>query len=83
MSGGNLLKAQAKIFEEYQDIVTIKDVRKMLKIGRALAYELVRSGKIPSMKIGRSFRIQKSKVIEYLQQEEEEGNDRKFATKEQ
>ena len=50
---------------------------------RALAYELVRSGKIPSMKIGRSFRIQKSKVIEYLQQEEEEGNDRKFATKEQ
>lgn len=64
------MKTQDRIFEEYQDIITVKELEKMLKIGRTLAYQLLRSGKIPSVKIGRGFRIRKEMVIKYLQQED-------------
>lgn len=73
------MNTRDRIFEEYQDIITVKELQKMLKIGRTLAYELVRSGKIPSIKIGRGFRIQKEKVISYLQKEDK--IDRKFTEK--
>ena len=46
---------------------TVEDLMKMLNIGRNSAYELVRSGEIRSVKIGRCYRIPLSALVEYLE----------------
>lgn len=55
-----------KIFHDYPDIVNIKDLQKMLGIGRNKAYELLKTNQIQSIKIGRDYKIPKVYVIEYL-----------------
>ena len=54
------------MLEKYADVLTIQELEEALKIGRRLAYTLVRDGTIPSKKIGRIYRIPKAAVIEYL-----------------
>ena len=49
------------------------DVAKILSIGRNTAYELVRSGKIRSVKIGRTYRIPLTAVEDYLNASDETG----------
>ncbi len=58
------------IFDEYPDVVTFEQLREMLgNIGETLAYKLLRSNEIESFKLGRNYRILKSKVIEYLKKQ--------------
>lgn len=57
------------IFEEYPDVVTFEQLKKMLNIERSLAYKLLKNKVIVSFKCGRSYRILKSKVIEYLKKQ--------------
>ena len=45
------------MLEKYADVLTIQELEEALKIGRRLAYTLVRDGTIPSKKIGRIYRI--------------------------
>lgn len=52
--------------EEYNDVITIKDVAQILGIGRLSATKLIKDGKIPSKKIGRLYRIRKQAVLDYL-----------------
>lgn len=54
------------MFENYPDIVTVDDLQAMLKIGRTYAYEIVKKGIIPSVKVGRFYRIPKIYVIKYI-----------------
>ena len=54
------------MLEKYDDILTVKELRKVLHISRKLAYSLLQSGVIVSRKIGRIYRIPKSAVIDYL-----------------
>ena len=56
----------SSLFSEYADVISVWELAKMLKIGRNTAYELVRSGSIPSVRIGRQIRVSKQSVIEYL-----------------
>ena len=58
------------MFSQYGDVVTVEELAKMLKVGRNTAYELVRSGAVPSIKIGRQIRVSKQTVIAYLSQTE-------------
>jgi len=58
------------MFECYGDVVTVNELAKMLKIGRNTAYELVRAGNVPSIKIGRQIRIPKTGIISYLTEKE-------------
>lgn len=57
-------------YEQVQDsvvqVIKVEDLARMLSIGRNTAYELVRSGKIRSVKIGRTYRIPRTAVEEYL-----------------
>ena len=48
------------------EMMTVKELQAQLKIGRNKAYELIRSGEIPSINIGRQIRILKADVIDYL-----------------
>lgn len=62
---------EEELFKEYPDIVGVGDLRKMLKIGRSLAYRLVYTGEIESRKIGREYKITKNEVIRYINKKED------------
>lgn len=49
-------------------VLRVEDLTQILSIGRNTAYELVRSGKIKSIRIGKSYRITKEALTEYLAQ---------------
>ena len=62
------MKNQA-MFEDYPDVVDIDGLCKMLGgISRKLAYRLLINQEIKSVRIGRSYKIPKIYVIEYLTQ---------------
>lgn len=54
------------LFKEYPDCVGVNDLQKMLGIKRTKTYELLQSGGIKSIKIGKDYRISKLNVIAYL-----------------
>jgi len=54
------------MFEQYNDVVTIKELCQMLQIGRNTAYDLVNSNRIKSIRVGRKFLIPKAHIISYL-----------------
>ena len=53
-------------FDDLPLTLRVEDLMSILGIGRNTAYELVRSGQIRSVKIGRQIRIPKDSVIKYL-----------------
>lgn len=61
------------MFTNYPDVVNIEQMRSMLGgIGITLAYRLLKTKKIKSIKIGREYRIPKANVISYLIKENKE-----------
>ena len=52
-------------------VLRVEDLTQILSIGRNTAYELVRSGKIKSIRIGRSYRITRDSITEYLAQKQD------------
>ena len=53
-------------FDDLPLTLRVEDLIEILHIGRKTAYELVRSGQIHSIKIGRQLRIPKQALIDYL-----------------
>ena len=47
-------------------VLKVEDLMPILSIGRNTAYELVRSGRIRSFRVGRLFRISREAVEEFL-----------------
>lgn len=47
-------------------VLKVEDLMPILAIGRNMAYELVRSGQIGSIRVGRSYRIPVNALEEYL-----------------
>lgn len=54
------------LFKDYPDIVNITDIQKMLKIGRNNTYELLKSGKIHTLRVGKKYIIPKQSVIDFV-----------------
>ena len=54
------------MFTAYPDLLNITQLKEMLGIGITLAYRLVREKTIPSLKVGREYKIPKRNVIAYL-----------------
>lgn len=50
------------------DVITVKELSRILRIGINGTYDLVRTGKIKSIRVGRQFRIPRKAVLEYLGQ---------------
>ena len=63
---GNIKEDYGLIFTSYPDLVNINQLKEMLGIGINLAYRLVRNKTIPSVKVGRVYKIPKRNVIYYL-----------------
>jgi excisionase family DNA binding protein len=54
------------MFREYPDALTPQQVREMLGVGQRMTYALLRGGTIPSVRMGRLYRVPKVAVIDYL-----------------
>ena len=56
--------------EQYKDIkpvMTLKEARNLLGLGRTKMTELVKKGLIPVAKIGRCYRVRREDIIEFLE----------------
>ena len=62
----NLSLGAAAMFEQYPDVVTVRELCEMLKIGRNTAYGLVRTGAIESIRVKGQIRITKASIIKFL-----------------
>ena len=63
---GNIKENYQMMFTTYPDLVNIQELKQMLGIGVNLAYRLVRTNTIQSIKVGREYKIPKRNVIAYL-----------------
>ena len=58
---------KTEILKDFDDVLTFKEFKQVLKLGRNKAYELLQNNIISSIRIGKSYRIPKINVINYLQ----------------
>lgn len=49
-------------------LLTVSEVAAELQIARGKAYELVRSGTLPSVKLGRSVRVPRKALLDWIDQ---------------
>lgn len=56
-----------EMFAEYDDIVSIEDVMKMLHIGHSNVYKLLREKEIKHIRIGVKYIIPKKSIVEYIE----------------
>lgn len=54
------------MFEQYNDIVTLDEMAEMLGVGRNHAYLLLKNNQVKSFKNGRSWKVPKLAVVEYI-----------------
>ncbi len=72
MKKSELKELYQMMFPDYPDIVTVKQLREMLGVSRALAYKLISDGEIQAVKIGTSLKIPKVSVINFVTEEKKE-----------
>ena len=63
---GSIKENYQMMFTSYPDLVNINQLKEMLGIGITLAYRLLRTNTIQSLKVGRQYKIPKRSVIAYL-----------------
>ena len=54
------------MFSNYPDVMSVGDLQSALGIGRTKAYELVNSGLFPVIRVGKSIRIPKKSLLDYV-----------------
>ena len=55
-----------QMFADYPDIVTVKQIQKMLGCSRTFVYELIDDGEIPALQLGTGYKIPKLSIVQYL-----------------
>lgn len=61
------MKKEGLMLEQFPDILTVKQLQDILSIGRSKAYDLLHSGELQYITIGRQIRIPKRFLLDYLQ----------------
>lgn len=56
--------------EQKELTITVEEAAKRLKIGRALAYQMAREGKLPTLKFGRRLLVSKKALERLLEKPE-------------
>lgn len=54
-------------------VLTVEEAARALRIGRTAAYDAVRRGEIPAVKIGRSLRVPRHRLETLLDPENDDG----------
>ena len=60
------MASKYRSYDELPLTLRLEDLMPILDIGRNTAYELIRCGKIRSIRIGKQLRIPKQALIDYL-----------------
>lgn len=55
--------------EQRHEYLKVREVAEVLRIARSRAYELVGSGEIPSVRIGRSVRVSREELDRWLEEQ--------------
>ena len=55
------------MFKDYPDVIRPNELSKMLHIGRTKTYQLIKSGTLPSRRIGGNYFIRKTDVIDFME----------------
>lgn len=58
-----------------KEYMKVAEMAEFLQIGRSRAYELVGSGEIPSVRIGRSVRVSRSKLERWLEERSQDAEE--------
>ena len=58
------------MFNQHDDILTIKELCSLLKIGKNTAYDLIHSGELKCVWVKHQIRIPKAYLIEFLEKEQ-------------
>ncbi len=61
--------AYQDFFKDYHDVVSINDVSQMINVCKVKAYNLVKTGQIPGVKIGHVYRIPKKSIYDFFNTE--------------
>ena len=62
------------MFEEYPDLMNPDEARRALGIGRSMMYRLLDEGDIKHMRIGRSIKIPKRYLVDYILEKSYDGH---------
>lgn len=54
-----------------EKLLTRTEVQEILRIGQSKMYRLIRNKKLPSIRVGKTYRIRRSDLDEYLETEKE------------
>ncbi|HBV89289.1 helix-turn-helix domain-containing protein [Desulfosporosinus sp.] len=54
---------------EDKEIMTLRQVAEYLQISEVTTYRLVQDGKIPAFKVGRSWRVKKEDLNEFIEKQ--------------
>ena len=61
-------EGELKMFENYDDILTVEEACEALKIGYNAMYELLNTGKLRGYRNGRVWRIPKAALVEFIRE---------------
>jgi excisionase family DNA binding protein len=50
-----------------EELLTVEQIQQLLKVGRTFAYSLIRSGELPSYRVGRFVRVRRRDVEHWLE----------------
>jgi excisionase family DNA binding protein len=50
-----------------EELLTVEQVQELLKVGRTFAYSLIRSGELPSYRVGRLVRVRRRDMERWLE----------------
>lgn len=56
-------------------LLTVKELAKVLRIGRSSAYELCRQNEFPVIRVGKNIRIPKKALFDWIERESKNVND--------
>ena len=56
------------MFADYNDIVTVQDIAKMLSMKEYKVYELIKNGKIRRLNTGKPYIVPKSEVVRFVEE---------------
>ena len=57
---------ETRMIDNYPDVLTPDEAKTILSIGRNAIYNLLKSGELKSLRIGKLYRIPKYYLMEYL-----------------
>ncbi|ABR47905.1 DNA binding domain, excisionase family [Alkaliphilus metalliredigens QYMF] len=62
-------------YKREEEIMTISEVAKYLKISEVTTYKFVQEGKIQGFKIGRHWRVKRSDLAEFIERQKRDERD--------